>query len=332
VDPDVIIVENWAVVRRQLDLDRAPAVLRLLDLVALHQAETHLPVPLSDSWLRRAGLTHGEAAAARKAAARLERAGVLARWRGAGRTPDLWRVRGPLARWRIPWRTSAAAVENLLAELTCRAKFAVSAQIPAQGHTLAAHEALSDHECYTSVSADLGFRGRVGAASAELGAATANGTPVDLDFRKIKARLNARNRAPLPLSSKDVTSSSGRDDDGELRSEGARRLAQAITEASGALVWGEPAARLERVAQMAGDHLEDLAEELRRQTWARSPVALVRHAEALLPVLRHGRAAQAVEAGRRRLELLERLDPEDLSDEMRAELTELRERYRPGLG
>lgn len=332
MEDEITVLAHWPFVRAHLAFDRSPATLRLLDFVAEQQAKTLEPTAISAGWLRQWGMTAGEAGRARTVAGQLQKAGVLHRWRGAGPRPDVWQLTGRLERWRVPWRTSGRAVATVIGACKCRARFAEAARVPGQEGCLAARVPLAAPVFALGPDAHQDIRVPWRAAFDEPRAAFARLTPSDLDFQNPPARLSAVPDAPStsPIEDGKTTSSSSRDDDDvEVTSEAGKVLLRAIVQATGGTLWGAPARRLERVARDAGPHLDRLAAELAVQRWARSPVALVDRAEALLPVVAKEAAEQLAEAGRgaaKRRALLEQLEAQDLLDDRaRAELDSLRE-------
>lgn len=284
------ILTHWPFVRAHLALDRRPAWLRLLDFMAEQQAKTLEPTAISAGWLRRWGMTPGEAGRARTVAGELQRAAVLHRWRGAGPRPDVWALTARIERWRVPWTTSARAVWLVIGTCECRARFAEAARFPGQEGCEAARNRPFGANFALPASAHQDIRDPFRAAFDKRRAAFANDTPCDQDLQLVRARLSAGLDAPPTVLSRSTSSSwEGRGEDEEeeegARSAEGRLLVDAVVAATGQPLFGAPARELDAVAEAAGERVGQLAAELRRQTTIRHAAVLARLAPSLLAQL-----------------------------------------------
>lgn len=139
-DP-LLVAAHWPYVRRQLELSRRRPLAQALDLLARLQWEGGgEPVPLGRRRLAacenpQAGrpFTPGEAGAIWHALARAEHGGVVVRWRGSGRRPDAWSLRGDVEHWRaMPWILGARDVGRVIRACRSSTFCAVAARNPGQ--------------------------------------------------------------------------------------------------------------------------------------------------------------------------------------------------------
>jgi hypothetical protein len=129
------VARHWPFLERHLLFDRWEGGRRIMAILADLQNESGgAPVKLARKRLRdEFGYRgDGDAGAALKILAGLERRRVVARNRGSGRRPDAWTFQ-PLDQWRaMPWRFNGVKVEIAVGSCRCRARIGVAAQIP--GH------------------------------------------------------------------------------------------------------------------------------------------------------------------------------------------------------
>lgn len=312
------VASHWPYVRSHLLLDRRPAASRALELLAHQVADNGGdPVPMSRRRLHVLGLTPGEAGNAWAALSELEEAGVLARYRGSGRRPDLWTFVGAIAeRWRVPWRWGGREVEIVVGHCICRAGSDFAARFP--GQSVAGPP---ESELFRlPPDAHLGFRAGFRAANAEPRAASSLATREN--------RNSSRGYdAPLHLSPMGGRRTSSSSEEEEV-DEATRTLAEAIGAATGRPNWlypgSEPHRVLQKVALSCNGDLDRLAQELRLATGVESPVVLARQAGERLAMLRGELLRQEREErerARHRLGLLQRLP--ELDDDQATELADL---------
>jgi hypothetical protein len=293
--PSAAIAEYWPVVEAHLNLDRRPAMRRVLRLLA--QAVTDhagAPAKLGHPEFRAAGMKAGEARAAGKILRELQRRGVLYALEGSARRQGIaWGFRGDLSRWRMPWRwSSRSAVLNVGARVN-RALFANIAHLPGERLT-PLRLTQAGRPSAMSPPGDLPVDWRnnqPGGRDDPIGETSSEGSP------PVNWRDNAEHEiSPLSDSRLRKTSSSLEDDD-----EGLHLLAETIRRATGSDIWGGAIEKLWAIRQDAGDRVARLGRALEEVRGVRSPPQMVIIAERLLakiieepPSSRPGdRAAQA---------------------------------------
>lgn len=130
------VAQHWPFLRRQINLERSPSVLRALDVLATAQVLADgEPAELGERRVREmTGTTPGEAGRLRMALLGLERRRVAWHYPGTGRRGSAWTLVPDVAHWRaMPWRVSGPAAEEAIRLCRCRAASAIAARFPGQG-------------------------------------------------------------------------------------------------------------------------------------------------------------------------------------------------------
>jgi len=318
------VATHWPLLRHHLLLDRSPAYLAALDLLAERQVEAQgNPCYLGVGAIEAAGFTRGQTGRFRQVLRILEERGVVIRFAGSGRRPNLWSFTGSVQRWTgMPWRYSAREPVRAIAGCACRVACVVVACFPGQSVA-----GFGETEVF-AVPEEFHLR-RPGLLPVEVrDYDTSHATTT---HRPGLFPVDNSDPAPPYCASKDLITPLHSEGRREEEEEKIATLLSAVSKATGRPVWGQPKKTIEHIAATSSAEIVALvAQAVSRQRdmpvtgiveWA---AALVRSPELLAEIRGPAGVVESAELRRLRSRAAAcRLAGEEVPSEVARRIAEL---------